>query len=385
MTKRNKGTGSIYYREDRKVYEGKIKVGTQYNGKPIYKHVTRKRKTDVQNELISIGAKLNEGAYTAQSNAKAIDWLYDWLETYMQNNIKEQTYNTYNMVIKKMLAPFLRDVQLKNLTPLMLQNAFNELSVKYAPSTLRKIKNILNSALRAARENELIAKDPFVGVKLPKLQKPKIESLSIQDIEKLMKVAQNYNIYEAIEIAFSTGLRIGEVLALEWEDVDYKKAELNITKTLIRSENDKGKEVLKVQYTLKTESSLRTVPLNHRNVDLLKDLKKRRSVDDITDNGIIFCSTRGTHIYFRNFNRSLEAICEKAGIKRISANILRHSFASIAIERKADVKAVSKIMGHTKIETTFNNYVHPSKNRTKEVAEIMSLTDNKTDKPNGNR
>jgi site-specific recombinase XerD len=143
--------------------------------------------------------------------------------------------------------------------------------------------------------------------------------------------------------------------------------------------------VLKVQDTLKTESSLRTVPLNHRNVDLLKDLKKRRVVDSITDNGIVFCSTRGTHISFRNFNRSLEAICEKAGIKRISANILRHSFASIAIERKADMKAVSKIMGHTKIETTFNKYVHPSKDLMKEVAELMSLTDNKTDKPNENR
>lgn len=166
---------------------------------------------------------------------------------------------------------------------------------------------------------------------------------------------------------------IGELLALEWNDIDYANAELSITKTLIRSKSKAKQEVLKVQHTLKTESSLRTVPLSCINVELLKALKKRRLSDGTTDNGIIFCSTKGTYISFRNFNRTLEAICKKAGIKRISANVLRHSFASIAIDRNAERKAVSKILGHTKIETTYNNYVHPSKERVKEVAELMNF------------
>lgn len=174
MARNNRGTGSIYYREDRKVYEGKIKVGTKFNGKPIYKYVTRKRQKGVADELVRIKSQIIEGGYIEPSKAKVIDWLLEWLEVYMRNSIKEQTYNTYKMVIEKMLFPLLRDVKLKGLTPIMMQNAFNLLSKKYSAATVRKIKNILNSALSVARQNDLMVKDPLIGIKLPKLQKPKI-------------------------------------------------------------------------------------------------------------------------------------------------------------------------------------------------------------------
>jgi integrase len=373
MSNRNRGIGTIYYRKDRGVYEGRIKTGVKNNGRAKYKYTTKERKTDVINELIRIKAKVNEGEYLEQSKTHVIDWMLDWLDTYMQRSIKKQTYTTYKMIINKTLRPILKNMRLKDLNPKFIQQMFNQLGDRYSPATLRKIKSIFNLSMVTAIENDLISRNPLIGIKLPKIDKPDIESMSVPEIEELIAASKGYNIEFAIRVAVCTGLRIGELLALTWDDFDAKQPILRINKTLIRIENK-----IRVQESLKTESSQRTVPIS-RDIawDLIR-LKRHRLTERIEDNGIMFCSTRGTYTSPRNFNRSLEAICKKAGIGRISANVLRHSFASIAIERDAEVKAISEMMGHTKIETTYNNYVHP-KNKIREVADIMSFNRPKTD------
>ncbi len=97
------------------------------------------------------------------------------------------------------------------------------------------------------------------------------------------------------------------------------------------------------------------------------------------DNDIVFCSTKGTHISFRNFNRALETICKKASVPRISANITRHTYATVAAVNKAELKTLADILGHKDVSTTYNNYVHPAKEKAKEVAELVSLSMKKTD------
>ena len=374
MSKRNKGTGNIYYREDRKVYEGRLQVGTKYNGKPIFRFVTNERKTDVQKELVRIKAQLDKGVYLEPSNKSLRMWLNDWMEAYMRDSIKQQTYENYEMMIRTKIVPLIGNVQLRYLTPLMVQQVFNELSQKYSPATLQKVKSILRMALSKALDNELIIKDPIRGLKLPKLSKPQIEIVSEKDISKLLKAAKGRNIYEAVITGLGTGMRIGEMLALDWVDVDLKNAEIAVYKTLVRVKDENKREVLKVQSMPKTDNGIRTVPLSRENVDLLKALKKKHLVKGLNDNGIVFCSTEGTRIHPRNFNRDLENVCMKAGIKRISANVTRHTFASTAIARGAEYKTVSEILGHKDVTTTLNNYVHPSKEKKKEVAEIMTIS-----------
>ncbi len=179
----------------------------------------------------------------------------------------------------------------------MMQKMFNELAKSYEPSSLRKIKSILAMALRKAKKNDLIIKDPMIGVKLPKLPKPEIESMAISDIDKFLDVAKKHNIYQAVVTGLGTGMRIGEL-----------------------------------------------------------------------DNDIVFCSKKVTYISFRNFNRALETICQKANVPRISANITSHTFATVAVGNKAELKTLADILGHKDVSTTYNNYVHPAK----EVAELVN-------------
>lgn len=370
---RNKGTGSIYYREDRKVYEGKIQTAKKYNGKPIYKYITRKTKKEVQDELVRIIAQVNEGTYFEPSKMPLWMWMDKWMEVYERDNIREQTYESYKQTIRTKITPFIGDVKLNNLTPMMVQQMFNELSKSFSPATLRKAKSVLRMAISQAIDNELIVKDPTRGLKLPGLPKPEIGCLTDTEIFRLLKVAKGRNIYELLYTDFSTGMRVGETLALDWLDVNLKKEELKVHKTLVRVKGDNNKETLKIQDIPKTHSSNRTVPMSKNNVQLLKELRKKRLAKGLNDNGIVFCSTRGTRIHPRNVNRDLESICKKAGIRKISIHVSRHSFATNAIECGAEVKTVSDIIGHSKIETTYNNYVHPSKEKKKEVAEMMSI------------
>jgi integrase len=210
-------------------------------------------------------------------------------------------------------------------------------------------------ALRVALDNEMIVKDPMRALKLPKLPKPQIESMSESDIGKLLEVAKDYNIYETIVTGFCTGLRTGEMLALDWKDVILRTNQIPIYKTLVRVKDESGKEVLKVQFMPKTDCGFRTVPSSKEIVKLLNALKKRLA-KGFNDNGIVFCSIKGTRIHPRNINRDLERPMQKSRCRRISANVTWHTFATTAIELGAEAKTVSEILGHRRIVTTFNIY-----------------------------
>jgi len=378
---RDKGTGSIYYRKNRGVYEGRMQIGVKHNGKPKYKYITNSDEKVVKKALVQIEAQLDRGVYFEPSKKLLRIWMDEWLETYMRDSVKQQTYEIYEMLVRTIIVPKLGDVQLRNLTPLMVQQAFKELTCEYAPATLHKVRSILHMALSKAMDNEFIVRDPMRGLKLAAVPKPQIEIVPEADIGRLLEAAKGRNIYEAVTTGLMTGMRVGEMFALDWPDIDLKRGEISVYKTLVRVKDENKKEVLKVQFMPKTDSGFRTVPLNQENVELLKALKKKRLAKGFNDNGIVFCSTKGTRILPRNFNRDLENICEKANIKRISANVTRHTFASTAIERGAEYKTVSEILGHKDVTTTLNNYVHPSKEKKKEVAEKMTISSLKSTTP----
>jgi site-specific recombinase XerD len=114
--------------------------------------------------------------------------------------------------------------------------------------------------------------------------------------------------------------------------------------------------------------------LSSENVGLLKKLKRKSLAKGFYDNCIVFCSIKGTRTHPHDFNWELESICKKADIKRISANVIRNTLASNAIARGAECKTVSEILGRKEVTITLNNYVHPSKEKMKEVAEMITIS-----------
>ena len=148
-----------------------------------------------------------------------------------------------------------------------------------------------------------------------------------------------------ILICLYTGLRVGELLALEWTDIDFSKNELKVNKTCY----DKGRT--HITTAPKTTSSVRVIPIPKQLVPILKQLKKRcKSQYVISENG--------TYISIRSYQRSFELLLKRLGIPHQGFHSLRHTFATRALECGMDVKTLSEILGHKNATVTLNRYAH---------------------------
>lgn len=153
-----------------------------------------------------------------------------------------------------------------------------------------------------------------------------------------------------IILALYTGLRIGELLALEWDDVDFSKGELTISKTCYDGRDENG-QYCRITGTPKTESSKRTIPMPKQIVPHLREIKKRSKSKYVVGNG-------NKIITVRSYQRSFELLLIKQKIPHHGFHALRHTFATRAIECGMDVKSLSEILGHKNPTITLKRYVH---------------------------
>lgn len=208
--------------------------------------------------------------------------------------------------------------------------------------------------------------DSVVKPNKARFEKTTIETLNDEEIRKFISAANARNdkgepVYlhgQAFILMLNTGIRLGEALALTWDDINFEEKELHITKNAIfeknRNEdgNADGTSKYSMQNTPKSRSSIRVILLNRAAMNALESLFKRRNGD------YVIASKTGRHVYPAPFKVSLERICARAGIKRITPHVLRHTFATKMIENGVNVKIVSKVMGHSSVAITYDTYVH---------------------------
>ena len=162
----------------------------------------------------------------------------------------------------------------------------------------------------------------------------------------------------AIDLILNTGMRMGEALALRWNDVNWEKKTISVSKNLItvRNRSAKGpKFKLILQDKPKTEKSRRIIPLNKAAMAALEDLK---AAPGYKPNGFIIHTKDGAAILPRTFEQMLELMCSAAGIRRIGVHSLRHTYATRLFEKGIDIKIISELLGHSSTEITYRIYVH---------------------------
>lgn len=186
------------------------------------------------------------------------------------------------------------------------------------------------------------------------------------EIKLFEKEIKDCYYYEFYLTQLDTGARIGELLALTWEDVNFDLKQININKTIIKIK-EKGKNILKVQNKTKTESNTRKIPLTDRNIIILEELKLNGTSDKL-----VFASKNGSYISPDNIRKSLRNICNKIGIENIGTHVLRHTYATRLYELNVEIKKISKLLGHSKIEHTYNIYTHISEDTKKEAIDELN-------------
>lgn len=210
--------------------------------------------------------------------------------------------------------------------------------------------------------------NPCHKISLPKLESEEKRPLSDEEIEKLRLVLENNSCDNGILFILNSGVRIGELLALKWEDIDMKRKDLMVKSTLSRitktgghlSEGDVKTEL--AYESPKTKNSNRCIPLSDTLVDILlkqqEYLNTIKALNEFKADSIVFPTTIGTPIDPHNFNRHLVSICERARFRSMKSHIFRHTFITMAVRNKMDPRLLKRIVGHSNIGITDAVYTH---------------------------
>jgi integrase len=316
---------------------------------------------------------------------------------YAQPTIRESTYESYELYVRKHINPTIGECRLKSLKNNILQKFFNEklengrldkkggLSVK----TVSNMKNMLHEALEQAIINELIVKNPLKGVRLPKQKKREMRVLDLAEQEALVeKVMRSEEVVaQGIILALDSGMRIGEVLGLQWSKINFNNNSYVISKSLARRKKNsrgfKNGTVIDIgsDPNCKTALVLGDTKTGNKETEYMTErfrnalLKLKKYNDDLkrimgksfNKYDFVIFNERGNPIEPRTYEDIFDRYAEKAGIENASFHSLRHTFATRIIEKGCDAKTLSKLMRHAQPSTSMNMYVHTFE-RTKQNA-----------------
>lgn len=299
---------------------------------------------------------------------KEISQIADLWKEEKKQFVKKSTYAAYSLIVDTHLLPVfgnLTQVTEKEVQEFVLIKLQAGLSQK----TIKDILIVLRMILKYGAKQQYCTYLPF-DVKFPTEREcQKLSVLSIANQRKIINyVIENFTFRNlGLFICLSTGIRIGEVCALTWEDIDTDNGIIHIRKTLQRiyvNENGKKRTELLID-TPKTATSMRDIPMIKELYGILKPLKK------IVRNDYFVLTNDITPTEPRTYRNYYKKLLKKLGIPPVKFHGLRHSFATRCIESKCDYKTVSVILGHSNISTTLNLYVHPNLDQKKRCIDKM--------------
>lgn len=372
MARRSKGEGSLYQARDKTwIY--------QYIGEDGGRKTKRfRKKADARAYIESIRKAAQAPGEKSQAGGTTLsEWLDQWLELYARPTVKLSTYCSYEVYIRGHIRPQIGGLYLNTVTTDDLQRFFIERSQSgnlvdakgLSPKTLANLRNMLHLAFAQAVKEKMILDNPVEGVRLPKAVRHEMRVLDPDEQNSLMQAARMAPEASAFGIIFDlfTGLRIGELCGLRWENVNMQDRSFKVCETRNRLPNhdpsiEASTSVCTVK-TTKTDHSRRTVFLME---GLYKDfvvyhdiqMSRMKRCPGYNIEGYVFCQDNGMPYEPRTYQDLFKRCVKQAGIADANFHSLRHTFATRCLEQGMDVVALSKILGHAAPSITMDKYGH---------------------------
>lgn len=391
--KRGNGEGSIFKRSDGR-WCANVSVGTDpATGKLKRKTIYGKTRQEVVQKLTDTLNKIQTGSFIEPSKLKLKEWLAIWLYDYKKNTIRPTTFTSYEYIIRVHINPSLGHISLKDLRPEMIQKIYNDKFKNgrvdgkggLSSRVIKYIHTILHQALEQAIKNNLILRNPTVSTTLPRKNSKKLKVLTKDEELKFLSIVKEDRLAAAFILALSSGMRLGELLALTWEAINLDSGEVKVQRALSRvrnfDDNSIGKTKLIFQEP-KTKSGIRTIPIPDNVVKQLKKHKLKQKEEKLiastlyNDSNLVFCTEIGIVLEPRNFIRRFCMLISKANLPHINFHALRHTYATRLLELNEHPKVVQELLGHSSISMTLDTYSHVLPEIKKDAAnKINSLFD----------
>ncbi len=352
---------NIHKRKDGR-WEARIII-KQINHQTKYKYVYAHSYTELKKKLKELStSEFNSDCSKILFNEVATAWLKS-----IKPAIKQSTYANYDNIVEKHIIPYFEFIKTTDINNHVLQDFITQ---KYQNGKLNKtgglsaktvhdIYSVMLQILKFAEKNKYINHFDY-EIDLPKTEEKFCDILSETDkmkLENYMKLNTDLK-KVGILLVMYTGIRIGELCALKWSDIDLENAFISITKTLQRIKNTDNYSKQKTKIIIdkpKSQKSIRKIPLQFFLTEILSELKK-----DCSNNAFLLTGSETKFTEPRAYEKTYKKYLKECHIPNIKFHALRHTFATNAVEKNFDTKSLSEILGHSTVRFTLDRYVHPS-------------------------
>ena len=367
------GSGSIYFNESRGKWYAEIQWMDK-NGEKHRKKFSDSKKTVVKNKLEEFKRKLIvSNGDVSTSTITFQEYADNWLTSILKHKLKPTSYTRKEVTLENQVYPHIGAIPINQITHSDVQDMVNKLSLEgLSYSTIKKAYEAVNGCLREYRIKTSTSFNPCEGITLPDKEQHDIADIVFFNDEQralikkeAVRVYSNgkpvYRLGNSIILLMYTGLRIGELLALTWSDIDFENKTITVDKNAVISKVDhEGKTQYKIinQTSTKTKSGRRIIPISDIAMESLREIYKING-----DKKYVMSTSTGQQITPRNINRMFHSILTKTGIassvdELCGVHTLRHTFASMLFSNGCSVKVVSDLLGHSDTKVTENIYIH---------------------------
>nr|WP_269751019.1 site-specific integrase [Paenactinomyces guangxiensis] len=292
--------------------------------------------------------------------------LFDWLKN-VKPKVKKTTFSRYNRIVNFYISDTIGRIRLAELKPIHISRFYAEKEL--SPNSIKAIHNVVNGSLGWAVKMKLIKENPAAGIELPRPKPRNFNVWTPEEINRFLEVARPRRAFPIYYLTLMTGMRRGEVLGLKWEDIDFENSIIHVSRSWTVSD-----KVKIIHEGGKTANSRRSIHVSRSVLDVLK-IHRERQQEEHKQLGItsdfVFTTGKGELYHPDTISEFFHETQQAAGVPRIRFHDLRHTHASILLQKGVHPKIVSERLGHSSISITLDIYSHLIPTIQKEAADAI--------------